>query len=485
MNAMRFPEYDKYDALGLAALVRRREITPAEILDAMVQRVEERNPKLNAVVIAAFDQARDAIAAGLPDGPFTGVPYLIKDLHAPVAGLPLCHASRLWRSTKFDFDSETVARLRGAGFVIAGRTNAPELGMNVSTEPALWGAAHNPWALDHSTGGSSGGAAAAVAAGMLPAAHATDSMGSIRVPASCCGLVGLKPTRGRNPVGPHRGDATQGLSHEHCVSRSVRDSAAILDVTNGPDEGAPWFTAPPTESFLSEVGRDPGRLRIGLVTEAANGAPVDQECKAAVERAGKLCEERGHHVEPVDLGHDGQGLIDACNLILFSGLAGLIAQREAELGRKARADELEPLTRAVAAAWRPTLAVEMHGALARINRVVRQAARLWRKVDIVITPTLAQPPAKLGTLRTDGDDWKGAVDAAFRYCPFTPLFSASGQPAMSLPLLKSSLGLPIGVQCAARFGEDGLLFRLAAQLESEFLGASPMVTARAPRDEAR
>jgi amidase len=475
---MRFPEYEKYDALGLAALVKRREITPAEIFEAMVERVEARNPNINAVVIAAFDEARNAITAGLPDGPFTGVPYFIKDLHAPVAGMPLCHASRLWRSTVFDFDSATVARLRAAGFVIAGRTNAPELGMNVSTEPVLWGAAHNPWALDHSTGGSSGGAAAAVAAGMLPAAHATDSMGSIRVPASCCGLVGLKPTRGRNPVGPHRGDATQGLSHEHCVSRSVRDSAAILDATNGPDEGAPWFTAPAAQSFLSEVGRDPGQLRIGLVTEAWNGAAVDPECKAAVERAGKLCEERGHHIAAIDLGHDGQGLIDACNLILFSGLAGLIAQREFELGRKARHDDLEPLTHAVADAWRQTLAVEMHGALARINRFVRQAARVWRNVDIVITPSLAQPPAKLGTLRTDGDDWKSAVDATFRYCPFTPLFSASGQPAMSLPLAKSARGLPIGVQCAARFGEDALLFRLAAQLESEFIGTPPMVSAR-------
>ena len=234
---MRFPEYESYDALGLAALVKRREVTPDEILDAAIERVEARNPQVNAVVIRAFDRARAAIKAGLPDGPFAGVPYFIKDLHAPVAGLPLSHASQLWQGNVFDFDSETVARLRRAGFVIAGRTNAPELGMNVSTEPELYGAARNPWSLEHSTGGSSGGAAAAVASGMLPAAHATDSMGSIRVPASCCGLVGLKPTRGRNPVGPHRGDATQGLSHEHCVSRTVRDSAAILDATNGPDEG--------------------------------------------------------------------------------------------------------------------------------------------------------------------------------------------------------------------------------------------------------
>jgi Asp-tRNA(Asn)/Glu-tRNA(Gln) amidotransferase A subunit family amidase len=474
---MNFPEYEAYDAIGLAELVRKREITPVELLDAMIERVEARNPAINAVVIKAYDQARAAIAAGLPEGPFRGVPYLIKDLHAPVAGLPLTHASRLYLGTVLDFDAETIARLRRSGFVIAGRTNAPELGMNVSTEPALYGPTQNPWALDHSAGGSSGGAAAAVASGMVPAAHATDSLGSIRVPASCCGLVGLKPTRGRNPVGPHRGDASQGLSHEHCVSRTVRDSAAILDVTNGPDDGAPWFTAPPAESFLSQVGRDPGALRIGLVTAAWNGAAVDPECRAAVERAGKLCEARGHRIVPVDLSHDGQGLIDACNLILFSGLGGLLAMREAELGRKARREELEPLTWAAIAGYSATLAVEMHGALARINRIVRQTARAFRAVDVVITPTLARPPVKLGVLRTDSDDLKRTMDAVFAYCPFTVLFSASGQPAMSLPLAKSRDGLPIGLQFAARFGDDATLFRLAAQLESNFIGHSPAMMA--------
>lgn len=471
---MTFPEYESYDALGLAALVRNRDIAPGEILDAMKERVDARNPTINAVVIEAYDQALAAIEAGLPDGPFAGVPYLIKDLHAPVAGLPLTHACRLYLGNVSTFDSETVARLRRAGFVIAGRTNAPELGMMPTTEPTLYGATRNPWNLAYSPGGSSGGAAAAVASGMLPAAHATDSMGSIRLPASCCGLVGLKPTRGRNPVGPHRGDASQGLSHEHCVSRTVRDSAAILDATNGPDEGAPWFTAPPAESFLSQVGRDPGRLRIGLVTAAWNGVPVDPECKAAVEHAGKLCEGRGHHIVPVDLDHDGQALIDACNLILLSGLGGLIAQREAELGRKARRDELEPLTWAAIETYHGTLAVEMHGALARINRIVRAAARAFRTVDVVMTPVLASPPVALGTLRSDVTDIVTANNEGFAYCPFTPLFSATGQPAMSLPLYKSSDGLPIGVQCVARFGEDATLFRLAAQLESDFIGVPPM-----------
>ena len=472
---MKFPEYESYDALGLAHLIHRRAVSPLDVLEAMIERVEARNPAVNAIVLKAWDQARAAIAAGLPHGPFHGVPYFIKDLHAPVAGLPLTHASRLYLGNVLNFDSETVARLRRAGFVIAGRTNAPEFGMNVSTEPALWGPTRNPWHRDHSAGGSSGGAAAAVASGMLPAAHATDSLGSIRVPASCCGLVGLKPTRGRNPVGPHRGDASQGLSHEHCVTRSVRDAAAILDATNGPDEGAPWFTAPPADTFLSQVGRDPGRLRVGLVTEAWNGAPVHADCKEAVAHAGRLCEEHGHAIVPVDLAHNGAALIDCCNTILMSGLGGLVMMREAELGRKARREELEPLTWATIEAYRETKALDMHMALARMNRFVRGAARAFREVDVVITPVLAQPPAKLGTLRTDSEDVRGAIKAVFDYCPFTPLFSATGQPAMSLPLYKNRDGLPIGVQFVARFAEDATLFRLAAQLEEDFIGRAPAI----------
>jgi amidase len=262
----------------------------------------------------------------------------------------------------------------------------------------------------------------------------------------------------------------QGLSHEHCVTRTVRDCAAILDATQGPDEGAPWFTTPPANSFLSEVGQDPGNLRIGLVTQSWTGVPVDPECVVAVEQAGKLCEARGHRIVPVDLSHDGNALINACNTILFSGLGGLIAQREAELGRKARRDELEPATWAVIEGWQNTRAVDMHMALALINRIVRKTAQAFREVDVVITPTLAKPPAKLGVLRTDMTDEKEFNDALFGYAAFTPLFSASGQPAMNLPLYLGRNGLPIGVQFVTRFAEDATLFRLAAQLEIDFIG---------------
>ncbi|MDE2197863.1 MAG: amidase [Rhodospirillales bacterium] len=467
-------EYMCHDATGLAALVRRREVAAEEVLDAMIARSAAVNPTLNAIVLARFDAARAAIRAGLPLGSFTGVPMAIKDLHAPAIGLPLSHASRLFAWSESEFDGTTIARLRAAGFVLAGRTNSPELGMAATTEPALHGAARNPWSLGHSTGGSSGGAAAAVAGGILPAAHATDSLGSIRIPAACCGLLGLKPTRGRNAVGPHRGDAMMGLSHEHCISRSVRDCAAILDATGGPDEGAPWFTARPDEAFASQITRPPGRLRIGLVTASWSGADVHPDCIAAVEQAGRLCAARGHDIIPFHFDIDGAGLFDACNTILLSGLAGLIRLREQALGRPAEAGEIEPVTRACVLGWEHTPAIALHGANARINAIVRAAARQMRGFDVVLTPMLSRPPATLGTMRTDTDDAPAYLRQLGDYAAFTPLCSASGQPAMNLPLFRNAAGLPIGVQAIARFGEDGELLRLAGQLEDDFIGLPPM-----------
>jgi amidase len=461
-------EYRSHDATGLAALVHVGEVSADEVFEAFLSCVAAANPLLNAVVLPDFDTAREAIRAGLPDGPFRGVPYLIKDLHAPVAGLPLSHGSRLFAGSVFPFDSTTVGRLRAAGFVIAGRTNAPEFGMSFTTEPALHGPARNPWSTEHSTGGSSGGAAAAVAGGILPATHATDSGGSIRVPAGCCGLVGLKPTRGRVAVGPHRGDAMMGLSHEHCVSRSVRDCAAILDATAGPDEGAPWFTAPPAIRFAAEVGRDPGRLRIGVVTRSWTGVDVHADCVAAVEQVGRACGTLGHDVGPAALDVDGAGLIDAINTILLSGLAGIVRLRERELGRKAGGD-IEPFTAACVAAWEDTTAIALHAANARINGIVRATARQMRELDVLLTPMLSRPPARLGERRTDIDDAALGVRQMFDYGAFTPLFSATGQPAMNLPLVCNVQGLPIGVQAIGKFGDDATLLRLAAQLEPEFI----------------
>ena len=460
-------EYLSHDAIGLAARVRKGEVSAEEVFEAFLGRVSAMNPRLNAVVSPDFEAAWAAIRTGLPDGPFRGVPYLIKDLHAPVAGLPLSHGSRLFAGSVFPFDSTTVRRLRAAGFVIAGRTNAPEFGMSLTTEPYLHGPARNPWSTEHPTGGSSGGAAAAVAGGMLPATHATDTAGSIRVPAACCGLVGLKPTRGRNAVGPHRGDAMMGLSHEHCVSCSVRDCAAILDATAGPDEGAPWFTAPPAIPFAAEVGRDPGRLRIGVVTRSWTGVDVHFDCVAAVEQVGRACSTLGHDVGPVALDVDGEGLTDAICTILLSGLAGTVRQREHELGRLAGSD-IEPFTAACVAAWEGTSAIALHAANARINGIVRATARQMRELEVLLTPILSRPPARLSELRTDIEDAALGLRQMFDYGAFTPLFSATGQPAMNLPLVRNAEGLPIGVQAIAKFGEDATLLRLAAQLEPEF-----------------
>lgn len=290
-------EFDSYDGLGLADLVRRGDVSAGELLDIAIARVEAGNPELNAVVSRLYDQARAAVAAGLPEGPFTGVPYLLKDLGAHFTGAVTTFGSALFKDFVADHDSEITVRLRRVGLVIFGKTNTPEMGLAASTEPRLFGPTRNPWSLDHSSGGSSGGSAAAVAAGMVPMAHATDGGGSIRIPASCCGLFGLKPTRARNPMGPDAGEGWGGASVGHAVTRTVRDSAALLDATSGPDIGDPYWAPPPARPFLQEVGRDPGRLRIAITTRPWNGQPVDPECVEAALAAGRLGERLGHQVE--------------------------------------------------------------------------------------------------------------------------------------------------------------------------------------------
>src|SRR4051812_41055949 len=302
------PDYEGYDALGLADLVRRGETTPTELLDAALARLDARNPALNAVVTPLVEAARRDIAAGLPDGPFTGVPFLVKELVASVAGAATTAASRLYRNQVATADSEIVARFRRAGLVIAGKTNSPEFGLSPTTESRLYGITRNPWRLDLAPGGSSGGAAAAVAAGIVPVAHATDGGGSIRIPASCCALFGLKPTRARVTAGPEGGEGLSGLANQHVVSRSVRDSAAMLDAIAGPMPGDPYAAAPPPRPFIDEVGRPPGRLRIAFSATAPNGVPVDAECRAAAEDAARLCEQLGHHVEEASPAYDAQAV---------------------------------------------------------------------------------------------------------------------------------------------------------------------------------
>jgi len=473
---MKAEEFESFDGLGLAELVRRRDVSPAELLDAAVSRVEARNPELNAVVTRMYDQARAAIAEGLPAGPFTGVPYLLKDLGAHYTGAVTSFGSTLFKDFVVDHDSEITARLRRAGLVIFGKTNTPELGLAPSTEPRLFGPTRNPWNPGHSSGGSSGGSAAAVAAGMVPMAHATDGGGSIRIPASCCGLFGLKPTRARNPMGPDAGEGWGGASVGHAVTRTVRDSAALLDATSGPDVGDPYWAPPPARPFLDEVGRDPGRLRIALTTRPWNGQPVDPECAEAATAAGRLCERLGHHVEEATPAVDARLLGEASLIIVSANIRAALEARAAVLGRELAAGDVERLTWARAMDGHTARAADYARSIGVIHRTGRVVARFFTRYDILLSPTMCRPPYPLGVLDLMTEDVERYTQAILGAIGFTSLFNSAGCPAMSVPLSWSRAGLPIGIQFAAPFGDEATLFRLGGQLET----AQPWATRRPP-----
>jgi Asp-tRNA(Asn)/Glu-tRNA(Gln) amidotransferase A subunit family amidase len=457
---------DREDGLGLAELVRRREVSAKELLDAAIARVEALNPTLNAVVARLYDAARAAIEAGLPRGPFSGVPYLLKDIGALHAGAVTSAGSRAFADAVADHDSEITARLKRAGLVIFGKTNTPELGIATSTEPRLFGPTRNPWNLGYSAGGSSGGAAAAVASGMLPMAHASDGGGSIRIPASCCGLFGLKPTRARNPMGPDVGEGWSGASVAHAITRTVRDSAALLDATAGPDVGDPYWAPPPAGPFLAEVGRDPGPLRVALATTPWNGRHVDAECAEAATAAARLCERLGHRVEEARPEIDAEALAHAQRVVVAANVRSALDLRGAARGRPITEEDVEPET------WRRVLdaarftAADYARSILVIHRAGRAVGRFFARHDVLITPTMACTPYPLGVLDMSSDDVDGFYEALLRSIAFTSLFNASGNPAMSVPLAWSRDGLPIGVQFVAPFGDEALLFRLAAQLEA-------------------
>jgi amidase/6-aminohexanoate-cyclic-dimer hydrolase len=464
---MNSEEFGSYDGLGLSDLVRRGDVTAAELLDIAVARVEERNPDLNAVVSRLYDQARAAIAAGLPDGPFTGVPYLLKDLGAHYAGAVTSYGSSLFKDFILDHDSEITIRLKGSGLVIFGKTNTPEMGLAPSTEPWLFGPTRNPWSLSHSAGGSSGGSAAAVAAGMVPMAHASDGGGSIRIPASCCGLFGLKPTRARNPMGPDAGEGWGGASTAHAVTRTVRDSAALLDVTSGPDIGDPYWAPPPARPFLDEVGRDPGRLRIAITTRPWNGQPVDPECAEATVAAGRLCERLGHDVAEASPEVDAKALSTASFLVVCANVRAALDVRAAKLGREPMASDVERLTWAQATDGHRARASDYARSIGVMHRVGRQVARFFTRYDVLLTPTMCQLPRPLGVLDLMTDDEEAYTQAVLGSIAFTSLFNSAGNPAMSVPLGWSRGGMPIGVQFVAPFGDEATLFRLGSQLEAE------------------
>ena len=466
---------DSHDALGLAALIRHRQISVSELLEATIARAEALNPRFNFMAQNHYDFARAAIAAGLPQGPFTGVPWLLKDLNTNLAGELTEGGSRFYKGFRPTQTSELVRRHQAAGFVIFGKTCTPEFGLTGTTENKLTGDTRNPWEPGHIAGGSSGGAAAAVAAGVLPAAHATDGGGSIRIPASCCGLFGLKPSRGRVPMGPPRTEGWGGLSAHHAITRSVRDSAAILDATWGLEPGSRYAAPTPDGTFLSHVGKAPGRLRIALMTVPAAHSPVDPECLAAVHAAARLCESLGHHVEEAAPALDAAALGQAGFALIAPAVAADVLDRAKAAGLDP-AQLLEPITQAFVAYGRGMGAMDVHRANSAVQAAAITMARFMANYDVILSPTLAAPPLPLGRINLSPDcDFATWGQRAATFAAFTQIANFTGQPAMSLPLSMSAAGLPVGVQCLGRYGEEALLLRLAAQIEQ----AAPWIGRRA------
>jgi amidase/6-aminohexanoate-cyclic-dimer hydrolase len=460
-----FKEYAAYDALGLGELIAGKHVTPEEMLEAAIDLVEAVNPRINAVVQKTYDDGRAAIRAGLPPGPLSGVPYLMKDLYAWQKGARIGNGSRLYDGFVADHDFTLVERYKAAGLVTFGRTNTPEFGLNAATEPVVNGPTRNPWNLERSAGGSSGGAAAAVAAGMVPAAHGTDGGGSIRIPAANCGLFGLKPNRARNPAGPDVGEGWSGLACGHALTRTVRDSAALLDATSGPAPGDPYWAPPPARPFLQEVGADPGRLRIALMTKSHAGTPVHPECVKGTESVATLCEELGHHVEEAAPAYDVETFRFAWRTIVAGNLRSGLDARLEVLKREQRPDDVERITALLAEQGRRHTARDYARALVIIHGVGRRFGAFFQKYDLLLSPVLAEPPLPLGATDMMGDDLEAYNERLFRLIPFTPQFNVSGGPAASLPLHWTADGLPVGIQFGADFGNEAVLFRIASQLE--------------------
>jgi amidase len=463
------------DATAQAALVAGGDASPVELVDAAIARVDKIDSEVHAVVSERFERARaDAASRELPAGPLRGVPFLLKDLACPMAGEPSHEGMRALKDAGYraTFDSALVRRFKDAGLLVLGRTNTPELGIMATTEPLSYGPTRNPWDVERTPGGSSGGAAAAVASGMVPAAHASDGGGSIRIPASCCGLVGLKPSRGRVSQAPGGGELARFLSIQLCVARTVRDVAAFLDVCAGPEPGDPVVAPPPSRPFAHEVGADPGRLRVGLMTTFPGGTErVDEPCAAAAEAAGQALEALGHHVE---VAHP-EALDDAGRLASFmavwSSLQALALHTWGSvLGRELGPDDVEPLTWRLASHGRDTSSVDYLDAVVRMQAFSRRVAQWWAGgFDLLVTPTLGELPPRLGVLQTPDDPMAGYARTA-RFVPYTPIFNQTGQPAISLPLAEATSDtgttVPVGVQLVAAYGCEDLLVRVAAQLEA-------------------
>jgi amidase len=464
---MSFAEYASYDGLGLAELVRKRDVTPAELAEAAITRIEKHNPKLNAIIYKMYEQARTT-AAHRADGAgraFDGVPFLLKDILGNYAGVPTTAGCRFMTGIPATRDDTLVVRFKAAGLNVLAKTNAPECGILPTTESALYGPCRNPWNLEYTTGGSSGGSAAAVAAGIVPLAHANDGGGSIRIPAACCGLVGLKPTRARNPAGPDLGDLFGGLAVEHVVSRTVRDSAAVLDCTHGPEVGDPYCAPAVARPFLEEARTPPGRLRIAFATNNLNGQRLHPECVAAVERTAKLLEELGHTVEEAAPAVD-MGTFMSAFFTVFAAAHAMVIEAFGMLhGRVPAEKDFEGLTWSLYQQGKGIPAARYLISVAMLQMAARKIAQFHETCDCWLTTTLGTPPIKNGTIDINEPDLMKAMLPIVDYVPFTPIQNATGQPAISLPLHWTSDGLPVGVMLTGRFGDEATLFRLAGQLE--------------------
>ncbi|MEP7136348.1 MAG: amidase [Chloroflexota bacterium] len=482
---MAFSEYSKYDGLGLAELVRKKKMSPGELVEEAITRIETHNPKLNAVVNKLYERARTAAKGKLPEGPFKGVPFLMKDLVATLEGLPTSGGNKLWKNIPATVTSEMAKRWEATGAIVVGKTNTPEFGLTPYTESDTLGAAHNPWDLSRTPGGSSGGSAAAVAARMVPFATGGDGGGSIRIPASACGLFGLKPTRGRTPTGPIIGEAWQGFAIEHVLTRSVRDSAAMLDATQGADVGAPYMI-PEAGPFLKEVSRKPGKLRIAFSTQPMLGKNVHADCIRGVEETVELLKSLGHEVVEAA----PQINAEEYSLHFLTIIAGQMRADIEEIagitGKKVSVDDFDTLTFATGLFGTMLKASDYAKAIRYLQVVSRDIGRFFENYDALLTPVLNQPPVKIGALKLSvaeqnqikligrtGATWileamgviKPVAARTYEFIPWTPVFNVTGQPAMSVPLHWNAEGLPIGMHFVGKWGDEATLFRLAGQLE--------------------
>lgn len=456
-------EYFSYDALGLAELVRTKQISSIELLEVAIDLTEKLDPKLNAVPIKHFELARENLKNNTNSGIFYGVPFLLKDLNNYLKGTVTSGGSRVLENITADHTSELVKRTLDSGLNIFGKTNSPELGLTVTTEPVLYGPTRNPWDLDRSSGGSSGGASSAVAAGIIPMAQASDGGGSIRIPASCCGLFGLKPTRARTPLGPVSLEGWGGQSIFHCVSVSVRDSAALLDVTSGPEKGAPYRSAYQEKSFLEQINIEPGNLKIGYLKDSS--ISVDEDVEEVMNSTIDLCQKLGHSVESTKINFSSEEISLAIITIISSNVSYAVKSQSDQTGREVSNEYFENVTLQMAENGNNFSASDYVNAIKINHRLGQELEKMFEQYDVLLSPVLASPPVKIGTIDMNTNDMKTYVERLTKYSPFTGIFNQSGQPSMSVPLFRTKDNLPVGSMFSAAFGNENLLFSLAGQLE--------------------